>query len=150
MEVGAVRAVLRNHRSIALDTSIFIYQLQSNPRYVNLTHQIFQWLERPGSRAVTSTITMTEILIQPYRDNDQDLIDKFKGLLFIYPNLEWISPDLEIASRAAEIRAHHHLQTPDAVRAATAIDACATAFLTNDPIFRRITSLEVLILDDYV
>jgi len=93
---------------------------------------------------------MTEILIQPYRDNDQDLIDKFSGLLFVYPNLEWISPNLEIASRAAEIRARHYLLTPDAVHAATAVDAGATAFLTNDPIFRRITSLEVLILDEYV
>jgi predicted nucleic acid-binding protein len=148
--VAAVRAFLRNHRSVALDTNIFIYQLQSNPRYVNLTHPIFQWLEQPGSRAVTSTITMTEILIQPYRDNDQDLIDKFSGLLFVYPNLEWISPNLEIASRAAEIRARHYLLTPDAVHAATAVDAGATAFLTNDPIFRRITSLEVLILDEYV
>ena len=150
MGVAAVRAFLRNHRSVALDTNIFIYQLQSNPRYVNLTHPIFQWLEQPGSRAVTSTITMTEILIQPYRDNDQDLIDKFSGLLFVYPNLEWISPNLEIASRAAEIRARHYLLTPDAVHAATAVDAGATAFLTNDPIFRRITSLEVLILDEYV
>ncbi len=150
MGVAAVHAFLRNHRNIALDTSIFIYQLQSNPRYVNLTHPIFQWLEQPGSRAVTSTITMTEILIQPYRDNEQDLIDKFKGLLFIYPNLEWISPDLKIAGRAAEIRAHHHLQTPDAVHAATAIDARASAFLTNDPVFRRITDLEVLILDEYL
>jgi predicted nucleic acid-binding protein len=93
---------------------------------------------------------MTEILIQPYRDNDQEIIDKFKGLLFVYPNLEWISPNLQIASRAAEIRAHHFLQTPDAVHAATAVDARATAFLTNDPIFRRVTDLKVLILDEHL
>lgn len=147
MEVAAVRAFLRNHRSIALDTSIFIYQFQSNPKYVNLTHPIFQWLEQPGSRAVTSTITMTEILIQPYRNNDQDLIDKFKGLLFMYPNLQWIAPTLEIADLAARIRAKHRLQTPDSLQAATALYAQAAVIITNDPIFKRLETLETLVLD---
>jgi predicted nucleic acid-binding protein len=150
LEIAAIRAFLRNHRTIALDTSIFIYQFQANPKYVDLTHPIFQWLEQPGSHAVTSTITMAEILIQPYRDKDQNLIDNFKGLLSTYPNLEWISPGLGIASRAAQIRAHHRFPLPDAIHAATAIDSKTTAFLTNDPIFRRITNLKVLILDDYV
>jgi predicted nucleic acid-binding protein len=148
--VAQIGAFLRNHRIIALDTSIFIYQFQANPRYVDLTHPIFQWLEQPGSHAVTSTITMTEILIQPYRDKDQDLIDNFKGLLSIFPNLEWIAPNLDIASRAAEIRAAHRLHIPDAIHAATAIDSDATAFITNDPIFRRITDLDVFILEEHL
>jgi predicted nucleic acid-binding protein len=148
LEVAAVRAFLRNHRNIALDTSIFIYQFQSNPNYVHLTHPTFQWLEQPGSRAVTSTITMTEILIQPYRNNDQDLIDKFNGLLFMYPNLEWIVPTLEIADLAARIRAKQRLQTPDALQAATALHAQATGFITNDPVFKRLESLETLVLDE--
>jgi predicted nucleic acid-binding protein len=148
LEVAAVRDFLRNHRSIGLDTSIFIYQFQSNPKYVNLTHPIFQWLEQPRSRAVTSTITMTEILIQPYRNNDQDLIDKFRGLIFMYPNLEWIAPTLEIADLAARIRAKHRLQTPDALQAATALHAQATGLITNDPIFKRLEGFETLVLDD--
>jgi predicted nucleic acid-binding protein len=145
-----LRAFLQNHRCLALDTSVFIYQLQSNPRYVELTHPVFQWLEQPNSQAVTSTITMTELLIQPYRDKDWELIDRFRGLLSLYPNLEWIAPDMEIAETAARIRADHRLHTPDALQAASAIHSAATAFLTNDPIFRRIADLEVLILDEYI
>lgn len=49
--------------------------------------------------------------------------------------------------RAAEIRARYKLQTPDAIQAATAILARATAFITNDPIFERIPEFDTLILD---
>jgi hypothetical protein len=46
-----LRAFLRRHRRIALDTSVFIYQLENHPRYAVLTDPIFEWLERPDHRA---------------------------------------------------------------------------------------------------
>jgi hypothetical protein len=84
---------------------VFIYQLEANPRYLALTDQIFTWIERPGGKAVTSTIAMTELLVQPYRAADQQQADEFYVLLSTYPNLEWIAPNLEIADRAAKLRA---------------------------------------------
>jgi predicted nucleic acid-binding protein len=142
-----LRTFLRRHRRIALDTSIFIYQLETNPRYVACTDHIFSWVERPGSKAITSTITMTELLVQPYRDNNDQRADEFYGLLSTYPNLDWIAPDLEIADLAARIRALHRLRTPDALQAATAVHAQATGLITNDPVFERIGSFETMVLD---
>lgn len=142
-----LRAFLRRHRRIALDTSIFIYQLEANVRYVALTDHIFSWLERPGSKAVTSTITMTELLVQPYRSAEEARVDEFYGLLSTYPNLDWIAPDLEIADLAARLRALHHLRTPDALQAATASHAGATALITNDAMFERVQAFETLVLD---
>jgi predicted nucleic acid-binding protein len=142
-----LRAFLRRHRRIALDTSIFIYQLEANPRYAALTDHIFPWLEHPGSSGVTSTITMTELLVQPYRDSDEQRVDEFYGLLSTCPNLEWIAPNLEIADLAARIRAIHRLRTPDALQAATAVQAEATSLITNDPVFERVKDFETLLLD---
>jgi len=142
-----LRAFLRRHRRIALDTSVFIYQLEANPRYVGLSDGVFAWLEQPGHTAVTSTITMTELLVQPYRDSQEQRVDEFYALLSTYPNLEWISPNLEIADLAARIRAAHRLRTPDALQAATAIHAKATALVTNDPVFERLDAFETLALD---
>ncbi|MGB9236772.1 MAG: PIN domain-containing protein [Terriglobales bacterium] len=147
MEIERLRAFLRKHRRVALDTSIFIYQLEDNPHYVGLTNHIFSWLERPASTAVTSTITMTELLVQPYRAADERRINQFLALLSTYPNLNWVAPDLDVADLAAQIRAAHRFRTPDALQAATAIRARATGFITNDPIFKRLASLEVLLLD---
>jgi predicted nucleic acid-binding protein len=131
-----------------LDTNVFIYQLEANSRYLTLTEQIFSWLERPGSTAVTSTITMMELLVHPYRELDEARADTFYGLLSTYPNLDWIAPNLEIADLAARIRAVHRLPSTDALQAATAAHAKATGLITNDPVFRRAEAFETLVLDE--
>jgi predicted nucleic acid-binding protein len=150
LEVARLRAFLRTHQRVALDTCIFIYQWEGNPHYSPLTNLIFSSTEQSSIAAVTSTITMTELLVHPYRNHDVLEINELFGLLSTYPNLEWVAPDLDIAARAAEIRALHRLRTPDALQAATAMHANATALLTNDPVFRRITDFETLILDDLI
>jgi predicted nucleic acid-binding protein len=146
--VEQVRDFLRRHRRIALDTSVFIYQLEANPRYVSLTDTIFSWLEQSRHAAVTSTITMTELLVQPYRDNDEHQVDEFYGLLSTYPNLDWVAPDLAIADIAARLCALHRLRTPDALQAATAIQGSATGLVTNDSAFQRMNDFEVVMLDE--
>jgi predicted nucleic acid-binding protein len=148
--VDQLRSFLRRHRRIGLDTSIFIYQLEANPRYIALADSIFSWVERAGHETVTSTITMTELLVPSYRDKDEHRVDEFYGLLSTYPNLRWIPPDLETADLAARLRASYRLRTPDALQAATAIQAHATAFLTNDPVFARISEFKTAVLDQFL
>jgi predicted nucleic acid-binding protein len=136
-------AFLRRHKRIALDTSVFIYQLEANPRYVSVTGQVFKWIERAGHAAVT----MAELLVQPYRGGDHLRVNEFYALLATYPNLEWIAARLELADTAARLRAAHRLRTPDALQAASAIHAQATGFITNDPVFTRVDAFETLVLD---
>lgn len=150
MGLRGLRGFLRRHRKIALDTSVFIYQLEANPRYVVLTDHIFQWLQRTSHTAVTSTITLTELLVQPYRDSSEQRVDEFYALLSTYPNLHWIAPSLEVADTAARIRAAHRLRTPDALEAATAVQARATGFVTNDSAFKRVELFETVVLEDLV
>lgn len=126
---------------------MFIYQLEDYPRYATLTDQVFRWMEQPGHAAVTSTITMTELLVQPYRDSDEERVNTFYGLLSAYPNLEWIAPDLEIADTAALFRARYRLRTPDALQAATAARRQASGLISNDPIFSRVETFETFLLD---
>jgi predicted nucleic acid-binding protein len=144
------RSFLRRHRRIALDTSIFIYQLEADARYAALSDTVFSWVERPGCAAVTSTVTMTELLVQPYRNHDQEQADEIYALLSTYPHLEWIAPNLEIGDAAARLRALHNLRTPDALQAATAMHALATGMVTNDPVFARIGAFETAVLDQFV
>ena len=147
MGVAGLKAFLRRHRRIGLDTNVFIYQLQAHPRYVPLTDPIFSWMERDDSSAVTSTITMTELLAQPYREGDRELADLFQGLLSTYPHLIWIPPSLDIAILAAQLRATCRLKTPDALQAATAVYGQATGVITNDSVFERVAGIETLVLD---
>ena len=141
---------LSRHNLVAIDTCVFIYLMDRNPKYFGVADAVFEWMERPKSSAVTSTVVLTEILVQPYRNANLAQADSFYSLLTTMPNLEWVSPSLQIANLAASLRASYRLQTPDALIAATAIFCNASALLTNDPIFRRIPGLQVFILDDYI
>ncbi|MGH7772164.1 MAG: type II toxin-antitoxin system VapC family toxin [Candidatus Binatia bacterium] len=135
---------------MGLDSSVFILHIEGNPKYGDLADAIFTWLEGPRAEAVTSTITMLELLVQPYRLSDIDRVNEFYALLSSYPHLEWVAPRLEVADLGTKLRAEHNLRTPDALQAATAIACSATAFISNDPVFQRLGSLEIAILDDFV
>lgn len=141
---------LARHRLIAVDTCVFIYLMERNPRYFDVANTVFASIESGQSPAVTSTVALTEILVQPYRNENLLQAEAFYSLLATFPNLEWVPPSLHIAKLAANLRGSYRLQTPDALIAATAVLRRASALLTNDPIFRRIAGLEVLILDEYV
>ena len=92
MGVEELKQLLRRHRRIALDTSVFIYQLEANAKYLSLTDAVFAWVERTGHEAVTSTITMTELLVPSYRDNNDHRVDEFYGLLSTYPTFGGLRP----------------------------------------------------------
>jgi predicted nucleic acid-binding protein len=140
-------AFLRSHGRIAIDTNVFIYQLEANLRYVALTDIVFEWLSKPGSSGVSSTVTMTELLVQPLRRGDSEGAELFYNLLSAYPNLHWLAPDLEVARLAAHYRANYRLKTIDALIAATAVHASATGLITNDAALSRVEALDVLVLD---
>jgi predicted nucleic acid-binding protein len=124
--------------------------MERNPKYFACADAIFAWLERPGSSAVTSTIVLTEILVQPYRTQNLPQAERFYALLTTVPNLEWTAPSLPTAKLAAALRASYRLQTPDAFIAAAAIICNATAFVTNDLIFKRVPDFDALVLDEYI
>jgi predicted nucleic acid-binding protein len=52
------------------------------------------------------------------------------------------------ATAAAEMRAQHNLTLTDAFQASIAIKSNCDAFLTNDSVLKRITSTNVILLDD--
>jgi hypothetical protein len=55
---------------------------------------------------------------------------------------------LSIANSAAKLRAETQLKTPDAIQVVSALSLDATGFVSNDPDFKRISSLDVLILKE--
>ena len=150
MGIDGLRAFLRRHRRVAINTNIFIYQLEAHPRYDALTGVIFSWLEASGHSAVTSAITMTELLVQPYARKDEALVERYYGLLATFPHLDWNAPSLSTAGLAARLRADYRMRTPDALQAATALESGATAFLTNDAIFKRVQGFEALVLEELI
>jgi predicted nucleic acid-binding protein len=138
---------LKTHPVIGLDTSIFIYHLEDHPRYSSLTEVIFNALEKGTIRGVTSYLTLMEILTKPKADGLLQVARDYEYYLTTFPNLTFYEMGLEVARKAADLRASERIKAPDAIQVSTAMLYGATAFLTNDRIFERIKGIDILMLD---
>lgn len=141
---------LKKHQSVFIDTSAFIYFVEERSRYLPLCERLFVGIEAGAIKASTSTLTLLEVLVQPYRLKRDDLVLKFYSLLTTYPNLTWVPMTTAVADCAAKIRAEYRLKTPDAIQAASAIATGATGFVCNDKIFEKVASFESLVIDNYL
>lgn len=133
---------------LGLDTSPIIYYVEANKTYDTIIKAVFVRLDRGLPTAVTSVVTLAEVLVQPLAKGDQKLLQEFRSLLFKGKNLSTLSIDAQIAEHAADLRARYRLRTPDALQIAVALNAGCQAFLTNDIALKRVTELRVLVLDE--
>jgi len=134
---------------IGLDTAPIIYFIEEGS-YFDAVNPFFEALSEGSLRAVTSTITLIEVLVHPYRCGDKDLAEKYKEILLYSDNLLTFPVSNEISDKAAEIRARYDLRTPDAIQIATALHREASKFLTNDrnlKKFKKLTLSHYLILN---
>jgi uncharacterized protein len=101
---------------IGLDTNLFIYFLEDHPRYGEWCASLFGLIERAYNPAVTSTVTLLELLVQPYRELKEELAQKIFALTSTYPQIEWVPITMNVAGQAAELRARYRLSTLDAIQ----------------------------------
>ena len=129
---------LAGHRRIGLDSNILIYLLETSGP-----------LADAAARLVDATVGLVEILAGPARAGDAAAFeltaDALRDLL-----IRVVSLDRATAEDAAWIRGSLGIGLEDAVHLATARNAGATAFVTNDRRLRSIPRLEVVYLDDLV
>jgi predicted nucleic acid-binding protein len=91
---------------------------------------VIEALENRQFKAATSVLTLTELLVYPLRDKRYRLIDAYHDFFLNFITI--IDASLSIAEKAAQLRADHNLQTPDAIQIAIALNQKADFFLTND------------------
>lgn len=143
---------LKKLKKVGLDSSILIYHLEDLEPYANLTENIFAAVAEGFLSAVLSTVSVTELLVQPFAAGQEDRIVAFERFLFSLPNTELKSPDYSIAREAARLRSKYKLRTPDALLLATSINEKEDAFITNDGRLRTLKAegLVILVLDDFL
>lgn len=132
---------------VGLDTAPLIYYLEEHPTYLSVVDPFFDALIRGDLRAVTSTVTLIEVLTQPLRHGDAALAAQYRLLLLNNQGIAMRAVSVAVAEEAARLRAAYALRTPDAVQLAAAIEAGAQAFLTNDARLAVVTDLRVVVLD---
>ncbi|HLJ34381.1 MAG TPA: PIN domain-containing protein [Ktedonobacteraceae bacterium] len=133
---------------IGLDTSPLIYLTEANTDYKSVVKPFFEAVRHNEFTVVTSMVSVVEVLIHPIRNNDTDLIQTYRDLLFKTRGLKTVSLSQRIAEEAARLRATNNIRTPDSIQMATAIVEKASFFLTNDKQLPSLPNLKILLLDD--
>ena len=132
---------------IGLDTSPLIYFIEEHPQYLPIGSLFFQADDRNEIQVVTSTVSITKVLIRPFRDGESELALRYQDILVNSRGVSCIPVSEAISVEAARLRAENRIRTPDSLQLATAIVYGADAFLTNDTNLPDIPNLQVLVLD---
>jgi predicted nucleic acid-binding protein len=148
--MGSLGDKLRIAQIVGLDSAIFIYQFEDHPRYKALCAEVFDLMEAGIIQAVTSTVTLIEVLVQPLSKGNQELYSRYEQYLRFGPSLTLRSLDPALALQAAQLRACYQIRTPDAVQLAAAIDFGAHLFLTNDERVRKVAEIEIVVLEHWL
>lgn len=134
---------LNNIQRIGIDTNIFIYHFGGNPQYGKYTHLIFNLLKQSRLKATTSTLTISELL--SFKTLEQ-VLTEISDSFFATPNLTILDVSPNIAIKAAQIKRDYGYRLVDSIQLATAIQAKAQVFITNDQKLKRCKDITVLML----
>lgn len=132
---------------VYLDSNGFIYSVERIEPYRTLLEPIWQWARASEFDIVSSDIIVLEPLVKPLREGDS-VVEMLFRALFDAQEVSLIPATRELWENAARVRANTRLKTPDALHAATALQAECALFITNDTDFRRVEGLPVIVLDD--
>ncbi len=145
-----LRRVIEKHEIIGLDSAPFIYYLEEVTPYADLLDPVFGGLENHSRRAVTSAVTLAEILAKPFADKNFSLVDEIKFTIKSFASLSVVTIDEKLVEAAALIRARYTVRLPDALQIAAAIHGEATLLLTNDKRMKKVDAIEILVLSDFL
>lgn len=135
---------------VALDSSVFIYFIEEHPLYLPLIEPLFEAIDAGKIEAVTSSLTLLEVLVIPFRFSNAPLIVRYETLLTKSQGLRLIEIDRDFLRSVAQVRASSRAKTPDAMQLAAAMVAGCPVFLTNDDRIPGLPGLRNLFLDNYL
>lgn len=138
------------NNNIFIDTAPFIYLIEKHPVYFNTIYSIAELFDAGKLSVITSVITLTEVLVIPFKEKNDTLITAYKNLIKNSDNFHLLEITSSIAEKAAQVISTYNLKTPDGIQIASAIEFSADIFLTNDSKLKRITEIQVITHDEMI
>jgi predicted nucleic acid-binding protein len=119
-------------RTVYLDTNIFIYAVEGYAPEEAFLRELLAALEDGRFTAVTSELSLAEVLVKPFEFGREDVAVAYTEFLEPSDRLAVLPVDRAILVEAARQRAALGARMPDAIHVATALAAGCELFLTND------------------
>ncbi len=137
------------YKRVFIDTAPFIYYLEQNPYYFEKAKEFFVYCYENDIEMITSTITIEEYFVYPYKSGKLELINNFQNFVSSL-GIRVINIDKRIANQAAMIRAEFKdFKSMDALQIATAIESHCDLFITNDKQLRQEKRIKCITLDEW-
>jgi predicted nucleic acid-binding protein len=138
----------RAHRP-RLSGIIFIYALEGYPDFQARITILLEAMDHQEIEALTSELTLAEVLVKPFRERNVAWQRTYQEVLQPSVNLRLLPVSRAILIAAAQVRAQFPIKLPDAIHAATAQQVSCGSFLTNDPGFKIVKDLPVVLLSEW-
>lgn len=132
--------------SIYIDTNCIIYRVERIDPFLETLVPVFDRAAAGDIALVTSELTLLECLTHPVKRGDTELEHLYRRVLTEAKEIALYPIDRQVIESALILRAQHALRTPDAIHAATALNAGCSTFLTNDRAFERVDGLHIALL----
>jgi predicted nucleic acid-binding protein len=139
-----------NGKTVFFDTAPFIYVFENKLPYKKLLAPVFLAVDAGTIHAVSSLITVVEVLSKPYGLKQWDLVKTYRKLFGRSSKIDVLSITMETADLTAQVRGKYNMKTPDAIQWATATLRNVDYFLTNDKGFKILNDDRVLVVDEYI
>ena len=136
-------------KRIFLDTTPLIYFLDNDENFGEKTCRILSALFEQNVKFVSSTITVAEYLVQPYRAGNEAMVEAFWK--FVKDSQMILFPIGQSESvKAAEIRAaYRHFKLMDSLQLATACLNGCELFLTNDRQLKQFKEIKCVTVEEW-
>lgn len=127
-------------KRVYLDTNVFIAAFERKDALGLQIGRLFEVRSNARSQSfVTSELTLSELLVAPYRDGDDDLSRAYERLMTTNEWLQVVPVTKHVLKNAALLRSFSvGLKLSDAIHLATAVDANCTHLLTDDLALGRV------------
>jgi predicted nucleic acid-binding protein len=136
--------------AVAIDTALFIYFIEEEPRFLPEILPLFAEADQGERILVTSSLTLLEVLVVPYRAGARHLAESYEQLLARSRGVRLVELTRDQLRAAAQLRAVTGVKTPDALQLTAALGAGCKTFVTNDRRLPPVPGLRVLQLSSYV
>lgn len=150
MELEKFKKLISQSNKIALDSAVFIYFLENNPKFGGMSEAIFELAENDKLKIACSLLISIEVLTGYRKVKDEVAEHKFKSILKDFSNIEIHDFPEKLVNQTANLRVKYNIKTPDAIHLATAIEHKADFFITNDKQLKNVKEIKVLYLGDYL
>jgi predicted nucleic acid-binding protein len=135
----------------ALDTALFIYYIEENEAFLPLVAPIFEDVASGRREVVTSSLTLLEVLVVPYRAGNLDLAVRYEAYLSQSRGVHMVEIGRPQLRMAAQLRARRpSMRTPDALQIAAALSVGCGCFVTNDRDLPAVPGLRTVKLRSYL